>query len=289
MIHRIKQDTMTARTSLPVLTTLLMLLFFASCIRINPPDNAVTSFGDKDLSAYTLGGGSISQQIGEIDVEWLDGDITIEYYDGSEVLLSETADKPLDSLTTLCYRVAHNELSVCYSKCRKHEKGQTDSLNKRLLIRLPQGTRLDDVSVDGVNVTLNMRGIDCKDIDVDGVDMTLNLADMSCGSISADGVNAALDLREVRCKELDVDGVEAHILAVFSQLPDEISADGLSATVSLSVPEDAGFTIEMDGLAKELTSDFPVSHKDGKDIIGDGRCSVNMDGMNSQLVIKTKE
>lgn len=263
---------MTSRISLPVLAAMLVMLLFSSCVHIDMPDEANVTFdNDKDLSSYTLGGASISQAVKDVSIDWIEGDVTIEYYDGDQVLISEIADRPLDSLTTLCYRVTpQGDLSVAYSKCRKLEKEQFEGLNKKLLIRLPQGTRLGDVEIDGMNVSASIASITCEDFSLDGMNAVLTLTDMRCHSVSSDGINAT-------------------IRATFGQLPDEVSADGMNAHVSLAVPADAGLSIEMDGLAQSLNSDLPVYHKDGKTIIGDGRCDVSLDGANCTLDITTRK
>ncbi len=263
---------MTSRISLPVLAAMLVMLLFSSCVHIDMPDEANVTFdNDKDLSSYTLGGASLSQTVKDISIAWIEGGVTIEYYDGDQVLLSETANRPLDSLTTLCYRVTpQGELSVTYSKSSKLKKEQFAGLHKKLLIRLPQGTRLDDLEIDGMNVSASIANLTCEDISLDGMNAELTLADVLCHSLSSDGMNAT-------------------IRATFGQLPDEVSADGMNAHVSLAVPADAGLSIEMDGLAQELSSDLPVYHKDGKTIIGDGRCDVSLDGMNCTLDITIRK
>lgn len=289
MTYNIKHNTMTASTSHPVLATLLAMILFASCVHVDVPDNASYNLGKKDLAAYTLGGASLQQKIADIDIEWLDGDVVIEYYDGAEVQFSETADKPLDSLTTLCYRVDGSQLAICYGKGRDLKKGKASDLSKKLLIRLPQGISLGDVSVEGVNTHLDMHDIVCQDIEVDGVDMQVCLAGVTCEDIDGDGVDMSIDLSDVCCKSINADGMNAHIQASLTQLPKEISADGINASVSLVVPPSAGFTIDMEGLSQNFSSELPVSHKDGDAVIGDGSCDVSLDGMNCTLDIKTRK
>lgn len=281
---------MTSRISLPVLAAMLLMLLFSSCVHIEVPDEAAFTFdNEKDMSSYTLGGASIAQAVKDISIDWIDGDVTIEYYDGDHVLLSETADRPLDSLTTLCYRVSpQGELSVCFTKSRKLKKEQFEGLNKKLLIRLPQGTRLGDLEIDGMNVVASIAGITCEDISLDGMNAQLSLSNLVCEEIDADGLNAQLTLTDVRCHSVSADGMNATISATFGQMPDEVSADGMNAHVTLAVPADAGLSIEMDGLAQDLTSDLPVYHKDGKTIIGDGRCDVSLDGAHCTLDIVTR-
>ena len=61
----------------------------------------VTLGDSKDANHYTMGGASFANaDVTELTIDWVSGTVTIEAYDGSEVVISETSE---DALTDSTY------------------------------------------------------------------------------------------------------------------------------------------------------------------------------------------
>lgn len=203
---------------------------------------------------YSVGDATLSQPISGISVDWLFGDMEIVYTDDSAVRIHEEMQEgflPLtDSLRMRYYVDEEGELEIQYCGHGKYRYGDLKNIRKHLVVEVPRGKVLDEISIDGVET--------------------------------------GVIVGQVLSRELTVAGVKNNVNADYHDaLPDEIDIDGVQCLLALHVvPETAGLTIEMSGIKPWLTCDLP-SHKEGeKTIVGDGRCKVEADGVGIKLSIR---
>lgn len=203
---------------------------------------------------YSVGDATLQQPISGISVDWLFGDMEILYTDDSTVCIHEEIQEgflPLtDSLRMRYYVDEEGELEIQYCGHGKYRYGDLKNIRKHLVVKVPRGTVLDDIDIDGVET--------------------------------------GVIVGQVLSRKLTVDGVKVNVNADYpNTLPDEIDIDGVQSLLALHVvPETAGLTIEMSGIKPWLTCDLP-SHKEGeKTIVGDGRCKVEADGVDVHLSIR---
>ena len=212
--------------------------------------NGETNYTYENPERYNIGDATFEQPVNKIDVDWLDGDIDIVYADHPGVRIYEKADSVLnDSLRMHHYVDNDGCLNIQFCKSGKYKTMRLNNLGKHLTIEVPRGTMLDEIDMDLVSVIIN--------------------------------------IDSVVTRKLDVDGVSFDISAFYPSLPNEINIDGVNCLLNLSTPLDAGMTIEMDGVKKHLniTSERPTRKEDKKTIIGDGKCEIDIDGVNCTLNI----
>ena len=203
---------------------------------------------------YNVGDATLSQPISSISVDWLFGDMEIVYTDDSAVRIHEEMQEgflPLtDSLRMRYYVDEEGELEIQYCGHGQYRYGDLKNIRKHLVVEVPRGKVLDEISIDGVET--------------------------------------GVIVGQVLSRELTVDGVKINVNADYPDaLPNEIDIDGVQSLLALHVvPETAGLTIGMSGMKPWLTCDLP-SHKEGeKTVVGDGHCKVEADGVDVHLSIR---
>lgn len=214
-------------------------------------NNGSTNFTYEHPERYSAGDATIAQPIRSLSVNWLCGDVDILYSDAPEVRIYEKADTSLtDDLRLRYYVDDEGELEIQYCANGKYQFDDLKALRKHLYIELPRGTNLDDIEIDGVDVRVAVE--------------------------------------RVQHRKLNVDGANVNVNSYYpGELPDEIDMDGVRCLLALHVvPETAGLTIEMDGVANHLACDLPSTKQDGKTIVGDGRCRVEVNGVDVKLSIR---
>lgn len=200
---------------------------------------------------YSMGDAKIAQPVRSVSINWRCGDIDILYSDITEVRIHEETDSSLTEDLRLRYYVdEEGELEIQYCANGKQRYDNLKALSKHLYVELPRGMNLDEIEIDGVDVMVAVDRVQHRELSVDGVDMNVN--------------------------------------AYYpGELPDKIGMDGVKNLLALHVvPETAGLTIEMDGVVKHLACDLPSTKQDSKTIVGDGRCRVEVDGVDVKLSIR---
>lgn len=248
-------------------------LLFASCnLPVSPKvwKNATTNNDYEHFERYTKGGGTVSATVRDLEVNWLCDSITIEAYDGSEVVFSETSPNSLNDSTTMYYLLDDHGTLLTIQFCRAKVRIKNDSLHKQLHILVPRNMHLEDIEINGVSHAITLTGIHCENLEINSV----------AASIILDGSTIG---------DLELNGVDENLTATFNQLPSDIEFNTVDGNYTLYVPLDAGMTIEMNGLSSELYSGLPVrkegSHNDDATIIGNGACDVEVNGVDSYLAI----
>lgn len=220
---------------------------------------------------YKMGGAMFAAgQVKELEIDWIYDSVTVEAYDGEEVVIGEESDKQLNDTTTMHYYLEPDgTLNIEYGKPGTKMKGKTLP-HKRLLVRVPRTLKLQEVVANGFGHTFVMDSV-------------------VCGKLELNNVSNRIVLNECDLREVEVNVVSADLEAAFSRMPDEIELNSVSGKTVLYVPEDAGMTVEMAGVADNFSSDLPVRYKGGKKVIGNGACHIESNSVSGNLEIKTKK
>ena len=231
----------------------------------------VTLGSSKDAEHYVMGGATFAaSEVDDLSIDWLSDSVTIEVYDGEELVISETSDKALNDSTTMYYYLnAKGTLNINYGKPGVRLKGE-NCPNKHLLVRVPQTMRLEDVEVNGLGHHLVMNGVRCEGLELNAV-------------------SDKITLNECEVDNIEINSVTANVEATFSKMPKEMELNNVSGETVLWVPEDAGITLEMEGMMSDFHSQLPVVSKWNKKIIGNGACKIECNSVSGELDIKVKK
>lgn len=231
----------------------------------------VTLGKSKDAEHYVMGGATFAaSEVDDLSIDWLSDSVTIEVYDGEELVISETSDKTLNDTTTMYhYLNAKGTLNINYGKPGVRMKGE-GLPEKHLLVRVPRTMRLEDVEVNGLGHNLVMNGVRCESLEVNAV-------------------SNQITLNECEVDDIEINSVTANMEATFSKMPEEMELNNVSGETVLWVPEDAGITLEMEGMVSNFRSELPVVKKWNKKVIGNGACKIECNCVNGELDIKVKK
>ena len=257
---------MNMKSVFPIFFVLVTALLLSSC-HFNINEGCM----DYDYAElYTMGGGEIKGAVSDIDIDWLDGQVNIQYFDGENVEISETSAKSLNEKTTMYHYLDNDgELHIAYCKSGKHKAGTFKGLKKTLLVKIPRNTKLQDISIESV-----------------GADITFDT--ILCDKIDCEVVSVNMLFNQVVCNKIDIESVSSDsITGYFSTLPKAIDIESVSGKVTLYVPTDAGITADVEGIGTNFNSYLPATTHEKKHIIGDGSCHIDMESVSGELNILT--
>lgn len=205
--------------------------------------NSVTdSYNESD---YSIGRGEISiDSADSIFINWVAGDVDVEYYNGEVITVSET-DVSNDDYR-LRYCVKNNELRVEYCKSGlKRSKSFSNNFVKDLVIRVPNNKEFENIDINCVSADADIDGITINNI--------LSINSVS-GNISAKGNIHAVDINAVSGN-----------VSVESQTLVRLRGDVVSGDCNIRIPADvSGITINYDTLSGSVSTDGFDGYKKNK-------------------------
>ena len=231
----------------------------------------VTLGNSKDAKYYVMGGSTFAaSDVSELNIDWVSGTVTIEAYDGTEVAISETSEDALTDSTTMHYYLeSDGTLNIRFGI--PGMKAQGENLpDKNLLVRVPRTLRLDEVEMNGIGQSVQMDSV-------------------RCSTLEMNSVSRQIDLNECEIDDIEVNSVSTNVEATFSKMPEDIELNNVSGSTLLYVPEDAGITLEYNGLVSNFYSELPVARKGKNKVIGNGACEIECNSVSGELAIKVKK
>ncbi|MCI8608645.1 MAG: DUF4097 domain-containing protein [Firmicutes bacterium] len=275
MGKKIKQKR-TGRSILSILLILCISILFSGCERI--VDMGIEmglgtiKMDYADSEKYSAGDARLRDEIDEILIEWINGDVDIRYYDGDKVSISETATKEGEEISAdelqkedlqLRYYVDGSVLQIHFLREGTFKELK---LSKKLTVLLPETYKL-------------------KLIDFDGVDSDLTLSDLTVKQIKGEMVDGNLSLQKVVAKEIDLDSVDGDLHIDDGTSLERLDVDTVDGDVELYLPGNGDFIAEMDSVGGKFTSEFDVKVDDETYSCGNGGRKLDFDTVDGDVTI----
>ncbi|MDE7325681.1 MAG: DUF4097 domain-containing protein, partial [Lachnospiraceae bacterium] len=155
--------------------------FLIGCILLGgcsaPNFPALSSFVYQNADKYTMGNAELSSEgISSSDIDWVSGEINVEYHSEHTVTISETSNKSLNDNTTMYYLLDGDTLRIKFAKSGKRVPS---NLSKELTVYLPEGMELNEVAVDSVSADVNVSNLKTEDIKIDTTSGDITFEDVT--------------------------------------------------------------------------------------------------------------
>lgn len=122
-------------------------------------------------SSYTAGPAEIStNDIECIKVEWVNGNVDVDYYDGDTINISEDGDSENNPM---CYKVENRTLYI--SEYKKTFSTISKSFNKDLIIQIPMDFVADEFAFEIVSANINADELKTLGLDIETVSGNSNV------------------------------------------------------------------------------------------------------------------
>ena len=219
--------------------------------------------------------------IDEIQVDWVAGDVQLLPGEVTEIEIQETvSDKPL------VYSMKEGKLRIQFCEEIIGVKfGKNLRMpDKDLTITVPADWVGEELEIHSVSADVEVRDLSLEELEFQGVSGKFDLQNCKIGELSMETVSGKVTMNG-QVREVECESVSANCELVLTNVPREISMEGVSGSLELTLPAEAGFTVKMDGLSKNLDTDFAVTKKDGRFVAGDGSCKIEIEGISGNAKI----
>lgn len=245
-------------------------------------DTDWSSFFTSENTGTLASAGSVSaEEIRDIEIEWAAGTITVEPGDVTEITFSETAG--LAEKDQMIWSQKGDTLVIQFCKTRVYF-GISIEAPKDLKIIVPKDWICGELEIDAASAEVQIKGISIDTVDFDGASGVCEFINCDVNHLDIDTASGDIYYTGTLI-ELDCDAASASCSLNLTNCPKRIDADMASGDLRITLPEDCGFTVNLDALSGDFTSDYSTTISNGKHIYGDGSCTINVSALSGDVMI----
>ena len=243
----------------------------------------------KNSALYNVGGGTVTDEFHSIKVNWTNGKINIESYDGEDTVISET--EVAEKENKLRWRVEDGVLKI-QQMAAGMRFGLKKTPKKTLTVKIPSSAaeKLKSVNTDSVSAEVNIIGVAASGkIEIDTVSGSADMKNIKTARLDIDTVSGEVNA-EGEISELESDSVSGDI-TVSSAVPlEKLDCDSTSGNIRLTIPKNSSFTLKADTVSGDISCGLPaVSESKNRRVCGDGSADFETDTVSGDLIIKGME
>ncbi|MEN6596104.1 MAG: DUF4097 family beta strand repeat-containing protein [Clostridiaceae bacterium] len=253
--------------------------------------------------------------INEIKIDWVAGSVEIRVGEGDEITFYETANRELTDAQKMRYTLSESgqlKIKYCADMENVFDWFNSASYNmpsKALVITVPASMlgsldRLDievvsaEVTVDGVYGTktaissvsggIQALNLTCKELDLDSTSGKVACENCTADKMDASSVSGSIVLDGV-FQEVKTENVSGSTHIACATQPDDIDADSVSGSITILLPENAGFIAQLDTVSGGLSCEFSGTMSDKMVVVGDGSAKYSFETVSGSIHIEQYE
>lgn len=256
---------------------------------------------------YSVGSNAVlTDTVDSLELEWQSGRIDIVYHDSREILLSEKSSSSLSDEIRMHWWVDGTTLRIHFAA-----SGQviTGNLKKNLTVTLPAdmifsafklNVTSGDVQVSKItadyadlnttsgNISGTVQAKEIKATSTSGnialtqqgetedavLDTTSGNIEFSCdtvGTLKADSNSGKVTVNAVKAQKAEIASTSGKISFSSAGMPERLKLDSTSGDISVKVPRDASFTLNVDQTSGDFFyQDIALKKQGDRYVAGDG-------------------
>ncbi len=230
-----------------------------------------------------------------IEIDWVAGAADIVSYNGDTIMFEESGRIPDDPDYQMRYSVENETLKIRFARSGITTGGLSfRSLDKKLTIRIPRSIDLKLLSVNSASAEITIDGVDAGDISADSasgdIKITNSFADrynidtasgeivtseIEADRVSLNTASGNVEVLRSTVRELNIntasgrievsggsfsrafcDTASGSIMAETNTMPEDISFDTVSGSMTLKIPENDGFRASYSKVSGSIKCEF---------------------------------
>lgn len=242
-------------------------------------------------------------EVSEIEINWVSGDITFEESDYGKIEISEKSNNKFED-SEMRYQVDDGKLTVDFGKDMFRFINFRGSLSKNLTVKVPKGYVLDKITAKSASANFKNESVNAESTVIESASGEINIGEIKGDSLKANSISGDIEINgadfadvsvfttsgeckvSADCKKLKTESVSGDVNASLSNKIEEIDASSVSGDINIRLPENTdGFTVDKDTVSGNFDSDFSVSSKNGKYKFGNGRIEIKFKTVSGDISI----
>ncbi len=223
-----------------------------------------------------------------LSIDWLDGTIEVEVYDGSEIILQETNSAALNESNSLMYTREKNTLEIV-SAPSQTGLFLSDTGRKKLHIYLPKNIEWKRLQIDAQDTDISINSMNFQNLRVDVVSGDLSLSKVDLGCLTFSSMEGNMTAKDSQIEKINADTTSGGITASLTNCPESIQFDTMSGDTKLYLPCDSTFMVQMDTISGTLDTDFVGTYSEDRFTVGNGNAQFQLSTTNGSVQILKNE
>lgn len=281
-----------------------LVIIFALCV--TSLVSCGSTFRYANARQYTKGGATLTAEVDNLEIEWISGAVKIAYHTENTVKFSEESDKELSDNNSLYYWLEGKTLHI---KFARSGKGNYLNVGKTLTLYLPAGVMIRYADIETVSADVEIGAVAFNNTDIKTVsgdvsvkagsfvskaeisttsgDINATIA-ATTGELDVETTSGNVSVVSDGITSLDVDTTSGKVDIDVKSAPRKVDIETVSGAISLSIPENSGFTAGVAKVSGNFRCDFAAEHRLGKYIYGDGSGDYSFESVSGNIAIKKR-
>ena len=224
--------------------------------------------------------------IRKIEIEWVVGSIKMEPADVDKITVSESSvtDSKYEMVCTV--KSNENKLKIQFCDNAKSFFGiQATALSKDLTIQVPRDWLGGELEVDSAAANLDLSDLTLRNVEIESASGTVNFQNCTVDELDVNTASGAVNFTGA-FNSLEFDTASASFTGVLENTPRNVEMDSASGDLDLTLPEDCGFTVSMEGMGSKFKSDYSTKTQGKTHVYGDGSCHIEVDSGSGSVTIR---
>ncbi len=265
-----------------------------------------TGFSYADSDHYLVGGHSIAaEEISQIEVNWISGEVEIVPYEGSEVVFREQSARNLSADDMMRFYLRDGKLIIQFCAPRTGFRIFSHTPSKRLEMKVPyslasalsqlevnsvsspvsvQGVSGADTSINNVSGEIRVSNLDCRELELETVSGGISGQNLQAGKMRMEAVSGSIDVSGA-FDDVEASSVSGSISVRSSVCPERIDMNSVSGSVKIWVPENDGFTAVYSSTSGQFSCSFPTIGEKKRAVYQDGSSKFNFSTVSGSITI----
>ena len=247
----------------------------------------------------------------KIKIDWVAGNVELRVGSGSDVTFSESAYRNLTERQKMRYSVSSDgtlKINFCDDLDNIFNWFSVDANmpSKTLVVEVPVSLAgsLKEINIDVVSAGVDLSGVYGTETDIETVSGEIHCADVSVEKLSLGSTSGAIVCENAQAQKLDLNNVSGSVVAAgefaeidaetvsgsvrldLSTAPNKINVDGVSGSITVALPETAGFAARLDSVSGSISCDLPGTMGSDLVVVGDGSADYRFGTVSGSLHIK---
>lgn len=210
----------------------------SSCVVVNTSDYLYDNY-----EQYRMGGTTITDEIINIDVNWVAGNVYITETECEGISFEERSTKALNNAKKMRYWYDRSCRTLFIKFCES--SFFYGDMSKDLYINVPQGYVFNNVNLDVVSSDMILSNIKSTSFDIDTVSGSLELTTNTTEEIDMDSVSGSMTVTAGNITSTDFNTVSGSCYLTIDS-GKQIEMDSVSGDLNLCLSKELGFDLTTD-------------------------------------------
>jgi len=252
-----------------------------------------------------------ADSIQKIKIDWVSGNVNVVVGNGNDIVFYETSFRTLTDKQKMRYSVSDSgtlQINYCENLDNIFNWFNLDANMpaKTLTMEVPASlvAQLTDIQIETVSAGIDLSGVYGARNELSTVSGGIRCADVACDNLQLESTSGSIVCENSKANTLDLNNVSGSVRAegeyqnvtvesvsgsvrlAFANTPDQIKVDGVSGSITIALPADAGFTARLDTVSGSINCAFAGTLGSDLVVVGDGSANYRFDTVSGSLNIE---